>query len=154
MVYTNLEVFCVLAKTAGPWTARGNAHCKIYGGPNFTATGWMVHANGSFVISDCNNCKGRWSCISGLFNQSYLLGVINTLITVATRTPANLCTPKVIIKPSKCHRMEPLTGVFNVCRNLFVHIFSISCHFIHSWFFIVVFFFKQKYKKKDKCFSD
>lgn len=84
----------LLPKPAGPSTARGDAPCKIYGRPNFPATGWKVHANGSFVISDCNNCKGRWSCISGLFNQSYLLSVINTLITVATRTRANLCTRK------------------------------------------------------------
>lgn len=104
----------ILPKPPGPLTARGEANCKIYGRPNFTEPGWMEHANGSFVISECNNCKGRWSCLSGLFNQSYLFGVINTVITVATRTCVNLCTRKVIIKPSKCHPPEPLTGVFNV----------------------------------------
>lgn len=135
-----------LPKPPGPLTGRGDAHCKIYGRPNFTATGWMVHANGSFVISDCNNCKGRRSCISGLFNQSYLLGVINTLITVVTRTHANLCTRKVIIKPSKCHPLEPLTGVFNMRKNifhnknLFMQIFSLSCRFIQTRFCHILFY--------------
>lgn len=133
------KVFSAPAKTPRPLDARGDAHSKIYGG---TTTRWMARANGSFVISDCNNCKGRWSCISGIFNQSYLLGVINTLITVATRARANLCTRKVIIKPSKCHPRGPLTGVFNVRKNIFpeknqrLHRFSLSCHFIQTLVFI------------------
>lgn len=113
------SVLALLPKPPGPSAARDKACSKIYGQPNFSGTGGLEHANGSFVISECNNCKGRWSCVSGLFNQSYLLGVINTLITVATRTHVNLCTRKVIIKPSKCHPLEPLTGVGNVNKNIF-----------------------------------
>lgn len=95
-------MFSVPAKAAGPLMPRGEAECKIYGRPKFTETGWMKNANGSFVISERNNCKGRWSHVSGLFNLSYLLGIINTLITAATHSRANLSTLKVIIKRSKC----------------------------------------------------
>lgn len=107
----------------------------------------MEHANGSFVISECNNCKGRWSCVSGLFNQSYLLGVINTLITVATRIRTNLCTRKVIIKPSKCHPLELLTGVFNREK-----IFSERKNSFRAYIFFELFFTQANRFKVCFCF--